>query len=53
MALQHCFLHCMSDRHDPIELPHNEALIIGRNPRTRIIDKLVSRQHGKYNLERQ
>lgn len=46
MATQRCTLVSLDGRHDPIDLPDGEPVIIGRSPETRIADKKVSRQQG-------
>ena len=40
---------CPNGNHDPINLPHQEALFLGRSPETRIVDPRCSRKQGKSN----
>ncbi|CAG2066426.1 unnamed protein product, partial [Timema podura] len=41
--LRKCFLLCINNSHEPIFLPHNKDIIIGRGPKTKITEKRCSK----------
>lgn len=42
-VVRKCFLRCSNNSHCPINLPHNEEIIVGRGPTTKILDKKCSK----------